>query len=206
MSHDTGSIELIMGPMFAGKSTQLSRSLFRHTIAKRKAIIIRPNIDTRGDKNHGGDLIWGHKPEVNQLIVTELSPLIESAVSAYDVVGIDEIQFFNGDEAYPEESKGFDIVHFCKRLVLRGKSIILSSLNGDFKREPFPVVSSMIPHCDIIHKLSAVCVECGSDANFTHRKVENNNSILVGGANYYEALCRRCFEQKNNHETLSPKK
>ena len=105
---------------------------------------------------------------------------VASLVDEYQVIGIDEGQFFE------------DIDQFCERIASLGKIVIVSSLQGTFHREAFPAILNLIPKCEKIKKLSAVCKLCKQKASFTFRTASKEVQSLIGGADMYMPLCREC--------------
>ena len=169
------SIELVCGPMFSGKTTELLRRMRRHMYANRRCVVLKHAKDVRYDASkcctHDGASL-----EAVQL--SELSQF--SDVDRYDVVGIDEGQFFP------------DIVEFCERVANAGKLVIVAALDGDCRRKPFGHIPELMPVAESVVKLNAVCSKCGTEAAFTRRFVEDARTEVVGGSEIYEALCRRC--------------
>jgi len=111
---------------------------------------------------------------------------IEERVVGFDVIGVDEGQF------YP------DVVEFCEKMANIGKTIIVSALDGTFQRKPFNRVLELIPLAEKIDKLSAVCSICQGEAPFTARIGEETQLEIIGGSDKYIALCRRCFLNNKN--------
>lgn len=175
-----GKIELIMGPMFSGKSTELIRRVNRLNIAGRSILYIKHGSDNR----YGNmDLYTHDKRSVEAISATELMPIYAQA-SNYDVIGIDEGQF------YP------DIIDFSERLAFEGKICIISCLDGNFKREPFEQIQHLISKADKIDKLVAVCKFCGEDAPFSLRTINSEEEVSIGGAESYAPACRECYAQR----------
>lgn len=180
MSEKAGRIELIVGPMFGGKSTELLRRLRRYQIAQKQVIAIKSAKDTRYSE---APVICTHAQEQFKevLIAGELSSI---DVSAYEVIGVDEGQF------YP------DLDTACERWANLGKLVIVSMLDGTYERLPFPnlCLARLLPLCESIVKLNAVC-RCGADAAFTEKTSSapvDGNGELVGGAESYRSACRKC--------------
>ena len=176
-----GDITLIIGPMHSCKTTSLLNLGKRFQLAGKKILYIKPSIDTRGKY-----ILTHDNVEKECLVVNNLSDIDVKLINEYDVVAIDEIQFF------------IEAVEFCDKVANMGKKVICRGLNGDFQRNTFDVIGKLISKAENIIKLSAVCVGCGSDSSFTHRKDSNNKDLIdVGGSNKYEPLCRECFNSKN---------
>jgi thymidine kinase len=185
------TLDLIMGPMFAGKSTELLRRVRRYEHAGRKCILIKWQGDTRyeaepsGAEPRGAACITTHDQH-HRLAVSacRLSDLDAETLSA-DVIAIDEGQFFE------------DIVEFCSRLAV-DRIVIVSCLDGTFEQEPFPNISRLLSKADTAVKLSAVCTHCKQDASFTKRKMTpgtatSTTMIVVGGSEMYAPCCRMCL-------------
>jgi len=168
-------ITLIIGPMFSGKTTELLRRLNRDRIAGKKVILIRNNIDKREILTHD-NLSFGQI----KVIITKI--LSEIDVSGYDVIGIDEGQFF-------------DDLMTANIWANLGKNIMIAGLDATSEQKPFGKILNIIPFCEEVLKLNAVCHKCGSyNASFTYFKGNNKRSdVLIGSENEYEARCRKCM-------------
>ncbi|MBN2617333.1 MAG: hypothetical protein JXR64_03350 [Spirochaetales bacterium] len=171
-------IELIIGPMFSGKSSELLRRLTRYKIAGKQILLLRPKTDTRGFLTHDNK-----ENSVKEVFIEKISDFKD--LYNYDVIGIDEGQFF-------QDLKIID------RWADMGLTVIVSALNGTSEKKPFNSVLDIIPLADDIHKLSAVCTNCGADAQFSFYRFGNKNSDIVIGEDEYTALCRNCWNEKSN--------
>jgi thymidine kinase/glycerol uptake facilitator-like aquaporin len=169
-----GRIDLIIGCMFAGKSTELLRRMERNKLAGRTCLLIRPMCDTR-------DFFTHNRVTEHALFVQTLEDA-EKRVQHVDVVGIDEIQFF----------ENVDLVDTWANA---GKIVICAGLSATYTRKPWQSVSHLVAIAETITRLSAVCKRCGADGEFTHRFVTDDKE-LIGGAEAYDALCRTCFKEK----------
>lgn len=181
MSRHGGSIELVTGPMFCGKSSYLADKIERYTIAKRKCIALKWKGDTRYTDQ---PYIVTHSGIKCECIPCDNDDLktIYTRISAYDIICVDEGAFFK------------DIVNFCEMLANNGHTVIVASLIGTFQREGFNDILNLIPKCEKITMLSAICMKCFSEgAAFTKRTVGSSEIELVGGAESYIAICRECF-------------
>ncbi|AAT75991.1 thymidine, deoxyuridine kinase [Mesoplasma florum L1] len=186
-----GWVELITGCMFAGKTEEFIKRLRRHAFAKRNVIAFKPVIDTRYAVNevasHAGTLL----PSIPVNSTAELKEKLEAKIleKKVDVVGIDEIQFF--DEA---------IVDYIEELADRGIIVIVTGLDKDFRSQPFKNVDRILPLAEMVDKLTAICQKCGNFANRTQRIIDgkpadwNSPLILVDGNDSYEARCRNCYQ------------
>jgi thymidine kinase len=175
-----GWIEVIVGPMFSGKSEELIRRLRRAEIARKKVQIFKPRIDDRYSKNgivsHSGLEIASDPVEDADEIVRKINILTE-------VVGIDEAQFL-----------GEGLVIVCQKLAEAGKRVIVSGLDMDYLGRPFEPLPGLLTIAEEITKLLAICIRCGNPAVHTQRLVHSDELIVVGAKGMYEARCRRCFE------------
>lgn len=177
-----GSIEVICGSMFSGKTEELIRRLKRAKIARLHVEIFKPAMDVRYSQEH----IVSH--DSNSILSTpvESSGSILLLSSDVDVVGIDEAQFF--DEG---------IVDVCAQLANQGTRVIVAGLDMDFRRNPFGPMPALLSIADEVTKVHAICVKCGHTAHYTHRMVENEKQVLLGEKNEYQPLCRTCYIQVN---------
>ncbi|OQS07609.1 thymidine kinase, cytosolic-like isoform X1 [Thraustotheca clavata] len=173
-----GELQLIIGPMFSGKTTELIRRMRRYHHAQLKCLVVRSAIDERYTTE---DLISTHDKQM--IPATPVKNLVEikDEFVNYDVIGIDEGHFYS------------DLDAFCDMAADEGKIIIVAALDGTFERKPFPQVCGLIPRAEHVTKLSAVCALCGTDASFTRRIVNNTAIELVGGSDMYQPVCRSCF-------------
>lgn len=178
-----GWLELIIGPMFAGKSSELLRRLRRYELARQSVIYIKYVHDTRYE-TEGRQVITHDRVGRPAYAVERLSEL-DSTINAYQVIGIDEGQFME------------DLVEFCTKWSDAGKIVIVAALDSTFQRKPFGSVIELIPVAEHVDKLTAVCVICGNDASFSHRLPGNGTEVeKIGGSDLYQALCRGCFLSK----------
>jgi thymidine kinase len=175
-----GWIEVLVGPMFSGKSEELIRRLRRAEIARQRVQIFKPVIDQRYAKNG----IASHSGlELDSELVTNGEEVFAKVSPRTEVVGIDEAQFL-----------GDSVVESCVKLADLGKRVIVAGLDTDFMGRPFEPMPRLLAVAEEITKLLAICVRCGNPAVHTQRLVQSEELIVVGAANVYEARCRRCFE------------
>jgi len=181
-----GSLEVICGPMFSGKSEELMRRLRRAMFAvsdKSVVIAFKHGLDTR----YGASELLSHDGNKFRAIPTKCASTILSQSSSSHVVGIDEAQFF------PEA-----IVPVVSALVKAGKKVIVAGLDLDFRGVEFGPMPSLLAIADSITKLSAVCAKCGHDAPLTQRLIDgqpaafDDGIVHVGGKDEYQARCRLC--------------
>src|SRR5215470_6880566 len=174
-----GSIEVIVGSMYSGKTEELIRRLRRAQIARQRVEIFKPAIDDR----YALDAIVSHSElRIPSRAVKTAKDVLRYAHEA-QVIGIDEGQFL-----------GPDLVKVCETLARRGKRVIVAGLDQDYAGRPFEPMPQLLSIAEYITKTLAICVVCGSPANRTYRKVSRGGRVVVGGADLYEARCRRCFE------------
>jgi len=175
--HPTGWIEVIVGPMYSGKSEELIRRLRRALIARQKVEIFKPSIDVR----YGADHIVSHSESriPSRLVATATE--IESLAAEAQVVGIDEGQFL-----------GPDLPAVVDRLAEAGKRVIVAGLDQDYRGQPFEPMPHLLAIAEYITKTLAICVVCGAPASRTQRTRPESGRVVVGGAGLYEARCRRC--------------
>ena len=177
-----GKLEIFLGPMFAGKSTEIIRRIRKMKFIGKKILVVKPQIDNR----YNEDKITSHDYETADcIIVTNLSEL---NVKDYNTIIIDEGQFFNDLKEYVISWVDiFDI------------NVVVAGLDGDFQRQPIGQMLELIPHADSCIKLNALCSKCkdGTNASFTHRIIHSNEQILIGGSDTYIPLCRKCYLNMN---------
>lgn len=182
-----GSIEIIVGPMYAGKSEELIRRINRANIAELKVLAFKPKID----KRYSDDSIASHNGKQVPCIPVENTEEMMAIIQqeTFDVLAIDEIQFF--DEA---------VIEMCQDMADAGKRVICSGLDLDFRGEPFRVVPPLMAMAEHVVKLTAICMVCKNPATRTQRLVNGQPAkysdpiILVGAKEAYEARCRNCHQ------------
>src|SRR5881397_2654154 len=174
-----GWIEVIVGSMYSGKTEELIRRLRRAQIARQRVEIFKPAIDDRYAK----DAIVSHNEvRIPSRAVKKASDVLRHAHEA-QVIGIDEGQFL-----------GPGLVEVCEKLARMGKRVIVAGLDQDYAGRPFEPMPQLLAIAEYITKTLAICVVCGGPANRTYRKVRRPGRVVVGGADLYEARCRRCYE------------
>jgi len=174
---EEGKIELILGPMFSGKSTRLIGLIRKYTYKAKKTIMIKFFADKRYSEK--SEVVTHDLLTYDSIDCQNLRDNMEK-IKNYDVIGIDEGQFFP------------DLVEVCEELALMKKIVIVAALNGDFRMEPFPVIAKLISKADKIKLLKAYCFHCHKDAKFTLRTVQCNETVLIGAGEAYKAACREC--------------
>ena len=203
-----GKIELIIGPMFSGKSTRLIEQMRKYVYKAKKTIMVKYYADQRYSEK--SEVVTHDLIKYDSINCKLLRNSFET-LKQYDVIGIDEGQFFA------------DLVEVCEELALMGKNILIAALNGDFRMEPFPVIQRIISKADKIKLLKAYCFNCHKDAKFSLRIVQSNETVLIGAGEAYKPACREChvffskqrengnldlnkIETKDNKENLTPLK
>lgn len=173
-----GWIEVICGSMFSGKTEELIRRLKRARIANLKVEIFKPAADTRYDEVR----IVSHDTNAIHSTPIDNSQKLLLLAQDVDVVGIDEAQFFDGE-----------IANVCDELAFRGIRVIVAGLDMDFQGRPFGQMPNLLAKADFITKLHAICVQCGNIANYSYRKIPNEDQVMLGEKDVYEPRCRRCY-------------
>lgn len=177
-----GSIEVICGSMFSGKTEELIRRLKRAQFAQQKVEIFKPALDTR----YSEEDIVSHDQNRIPSTPVESSGNILLLSGDIDVVGIDEAQFF--DDALPD---------VCNKLANQGIRVIVVGLDMDFKGNPFGPIPALCAIAEDVTKVHAICVECGQLAGYSHRLVPNEKLVLLGEKEEYQPLCRTCYNRHN---------
>jgi thymidine kinase len=170
-----GKIEIIIGCMFSGKTTELIRRVSRYKSINKSNIIINSKIDNRYD----GGLIT-HSGSVLDCVKTDKLMSIVSTLNNIEVIGVDEAQFFD------------DLYTFALWCESNNKILIIAGLDGDTDRKPFGDILSCIPICDSVIKLTAMDKD-GKEAIFTIKKVQSSNRIEIGNNNIYQAVTRQTY-------------
>ncbi|MCB0326231.1 MAG: thymidine kinase [Bdellovibrionales bacterium] len=174
----SGWIEVICGSMFSGKTEELIRRVKRATIAKQKVILFKPQLDQRYD---GKKIVSHDDNRLEAVSVAEPKDMI-SLSEGFDVIGIDEAQFFPPS-----------IVSVCETLASQGKRVVVSGLDQDYLGKPFGSMPELLAIAEYITKNLAICMACGSPANKSQRLSATQEQVLLGGHDRYEARCRNCF-------------
>lgn len=175
-----GSIEVVCGSMFSGKTEELLRRIKRAKIARRKVQLFKPRVDNRYDAvkvvTHEGI----NADAVPVSSVEEMLSLVDWKETA--VVGIDEAQFFDPS-----------LLTACHKMADGGIRVICAGLDQDYRGEPFGLMPQLLAIAEYVSKLHAVCAVCGGEASRTQRLIAQEGQLFVGGAAAYEARCRTCF-------------
>jgi thymidine kinase len=185
----SGWIEVIVGSMYSGKTEELIRRLRRAQIARQRVEIFKPVLDDRYAK----DQIVSHSEvRIPSRSVKTAKDVLRWAHEA-QVIGIDEGQFL-----------GAGLLDVCERLARSGKRVIVAGLDQDYMGKPFEPMPQLLAVAEFITKTLAICMVCGAPANRTYRKVARGGRVVVGGADLYEARCRRCFDLGQRAKAAAP--
>ena len=181
-----GWIEVITGPMFAGKTEELLRRIKRLEYAKKNIVVFKPVIDNRYAE---GEVVSHNKNRTKSVNIIKANDIFKYISKETEVIAIDEVQFL--DEA---------VVKILDYLASRGKRVIVSGLDSDFRVEPFSFMPKLLAIAEFVTKLTAVCVVCGAPATKTQRIVDGKPAkyldpiVLIGASESYEARCRHCHK------------
>jgi len=173
-----GWIEVICGSMFSGKTEEMIRRLNRARIAKLKVEIFKPCIDTR----YSDEDVVSHNSNSISSIPVENAQQILFYTNEVDVVGIDEAQFF-----------GSELVDVCQQLANQGIRVVVAGLDMDFMGNPFGPMPNLMAIAEDVTKVHAICMRCGSLAQYSHRTIAGDKLVVLGETESYEPLCRSCF-------------
>jgi len=186
-----GWIEVICGSMFSGKTEELIRRLKRAQFARQKVEIFKPSIDTR----YHEEMVVSHDANEIRSTPVNSASMIRLLAQECEVVGIDEAQFFDDE-----------IVAVCNDLANSGIRVIVAGLDMDFKGNPFGPMPALMATAEYVTKVHAVCTRTGNLANYSFRKANNNNLVMLGETEEYEPLSRAAYyEAMKQHNVLTNK-
>lgn len=177
-----GWIEVVCGSMFSGKTEELIRRLNRAKIANQKVEIFKPAIDVR----YSDEEVVSHNENAIRSTPVDTASNILLLTGDVDVVGIDEAQFFEPA-----------LADVCVQLANMGIRVIVAGLDMDFKGKPFGPMPQLMAIAEYVTKVHAICMRCGSLANFSHRLSPEEKLVVLGEKNEYEPLCRECYNKVN---------
>lgn len=180
----SGTIEIICGPMFSGKSDELLKKVMYLKYASIKTLIIKPKFDNRFSEDEIVSRSGAKHKAFNASNAEEIQHFLSK--QKYQALVIDEAHFFKSDV--------FDLV---VKKADQGMYIIIAGLDSDFQRRPFGIMPKLIAVAEKVQKLQAICLQCKKFASFTYRKIADHKLNLLGDVDTYEARCRKCW-QKNN--------
>ncbi|MGB1216578.1 MAG: thymidine kinase [Saprospiraceae bacterium] len=178
----SGWIEVICGSMFSGKTEELIRRLKRAEIANMSVGIFKPSVDTRYDNEK---VVSHNSNSINSIPVDSSKEILRYA-DKYNVIGVDEAQFFD-----------MDLIEVCQYLAVKGKRVILAGLDMDFKGNPFGPIPDMLAVAEYITKVHAICPHCGNLATHSYRLTASSETVLLGEKDSYEPRCRTCYQMGN---------
>ncbi len=173
-----GKLELIMGPMFSGKSSELIKKIRLFRIINKNVLVIKPTIDTRYDKNR---IVTHNNEKSDCVIIDDLSKIDSEIIKIYDIIIIDEGQFLLNLK--------INVINWVEEL---NKHVIISGLDCDFQRNPIGEMLDLIPYADQYKKYVALCKYCsdGTEAIFSKRITNSTEQFLIGDENEYVSVCR----------------
>ena len=177
-----GSIEVICGSMFSGKTEELIRRLKRAKIANQKIQIFKPSLDSRNN-----EYIESHDKNRIKSLTVKTSYDVYDIGKDFDVIVIDEVQFFDDE-----------IVSVCNSLANNGVRVIAAGLDMDYLGNPFGPMPNLMAIAEYVTKVHAICSKTGNIANYSYRKNKEDSIILIGEKDEYEALSREIFYEKMN--------
>jgi thymidine kinase len=183
VSGKRGTIEVITGSMFSGKTEELIRRLRRAKFAGLKVEIFKPSLD----KRYSEDRVVSHDDKSIVSTPVDNASSILLLAGEVDVVGIDEAQFFDSS-----------IVEVCNKLADNGVRIVIAGLDMDFMGNPFGPMPTLLSIAEYITKVHAICMRCGSLAQYSFRKSEEEQVVVLGEKDKYEPLCRECYNKAIN--------
>jgi len=182
MRHISGSVEVVVGSMFSGKTDELIRRLRRATIARQKVQVFKPSVDTRDEKTKVTSHAGGEIAATPVDGAAEILMMVEKDTT---VVGVDEAQFF-----------GDDLPAVVQQLADRDVRVIVAGLDTDFRAEPFGPIPHLMAQAEKVDKLHAICMVCGDLASRTQRLINGKPAhfddpvVVVGASELYEPRCR----------------
>ena len=175
-----GWIEVICGSMFSGKTEELIRRLKRAELAQQKVAVFKPSMDQRYAQNN---VVSHDSNEFEALAVNNARELLTRA-QGYEVIGLDEAQFFDSE-----------IVAVCNTLANEGMRVIIAGLDMDFKGVPFGPMPQLMATAEYVTKVHAICSQTGRLAQYSYRLDPNDDLVLLGETQEYQALSRAAFVQ-----------
>lgn len=186
----SGGIEVVCGPMFSGKTEELIRRVKRAQIARQKVQIFKPAID---DRYHATDVVSHSSQAVEATPVKDSLDILQKVYDSTRVVAIDEVQFFDAT-----------IIKVVQKLARRGIRVICAGLDQDSNGEPFGPMPQLLCIADDVRKIQAICTVCGCPATKSYRKpsTRNQDQVLVGESDMYEARCRAHFDYYGEEEDV----
>jgi thymidine kinase len=171
-----GSIEVVCGPMFSGKTEELIRRVKRAQIAKQRVQIFKPAMDVRYDKTR---IVSHNAQTIESEPVEKAIDILVKLKDSTRIVAIDEVQFFDDE-----------IVKVATKLARRGYRVICAGLDLDFRAVPFGSMPMLLAIADSVQKIQSICTVCGNPATRSQRLADCTDTVLLGETDAYEARCR----------------
>lgn len=181
-SNNSGHIEVVCGSMFSGKTEELIRRIKRVQIAGQNFKVFKPKIDNRYSDT---EVVSHSKNAIESIVVSNAVDIIDLVDDSVEVVGIDEVQFFDDR-----------IVQVCTGLANSGKRVIVAGLDTDYSGRPFGPMPALLSISEYITKVKAICLDCSSVANFSYRLSDSEEVVMLGETKEYIPLCRKCFNKR----------
>lgn len=176
----SGSIEVIVGGMYSGKTEELLRRVRRAEYAGQRILVIKPEKDNRYSET---EIVSHYGSRIKSVSMSDISTVDYESLSDISVVAIDEGQFF-----------GANLPSVCKKLADSGIRVIVAGLDMDFNTNPFLPMPELMSMAEEVTKLRAICVKCGKDALYSYRTIKSEEIVCIGGKESYEARCRGCYK------------
>ncbi len=184
----SGHIEVICGPMFSGKTTELLRRITRAQIARQKVQVFKPAIDVR----YGEKKIVSHDTRSEEALPIEnSSEIFKHLYDSTRIIAIDEVQFFDDQ-----------IVTVVSKLARRGYRVICAGLDLDYRGIPFGPIPGLLAVADEVYKIHAICTVCGAPASRTQRLIESEDQVILGEKDVYQARCRAHYDHPEPEQLL----
>lgn len=174
---DIGTIEVICGCMFSGKTEELIRVLKRSFIAKQKILVFKHSSDVRYSHE---DLCSHNGQKISSILISSTKEIFSHNLEEINFIGIDEVQFFSDS-----------VIDDIEVLLERGIRIIVAGLDLDYKKRPFGCMPKLLAMANKVTKLTAICSKCGSEAYYSQRLIHDEELVLVGASESYEPRCRK---------------
>lgn len=173
---------LILGCMFSGKTTELIHTVERYLAIDSKVLVVNHSFDK--ERSGGTGIMKTHSGKQFQCYYSDSIPM--EKVEPYDIVAINEAQFFDGDE----------LLENVLQLRSMGKRVIVCGLDADFRQEPFANILALIPHATKVVKTTAFCIRCkdGTPALYSYRTAASESRVLIGNENAYQPVCGKCYQ------------
>lgn len=180
VNRTNGWIEVICGSMFSGKTEELIRRIRRAEFAQQRILLVKPTVDNR----YSSEEVVSHQgTSIEAKVIGSASEML-TLWSKEKIVAVDEAQFFDDQ-----------LADVCSQLADKGVRVIVAGLDMDFKGQPFGPIPHLLAMAEYVTKVHAICVTCGNLAQFSHRKAQNEERVMLGAKNEYEPLCRMCYNK-----------